>query len=66
VALSGPAAMRDRQLYVALFDPLRLVPAPQPRPGTRRLAGGYAYSGDGAFLGGGGLAGGLGGADCGG
>jgi hypothetical protein len=62
VALSGPAAMRDRQLYVALFDPLRLVPAPQPRPGTRRLAGGYAHSGDGAFLG----DGGFGGADCGG
>jgi hypothetical protein len=66
VALSGPGAMRDRQLYVALFDPPSLLPAPQLRPGSARLAGGYAYNGDGAFLGGGALAGGFGGGDCGG
>jgi hypothetical protein len=66
VALSGPGAMRDRQLYVALFDPPSLLRAPQLRPGSARLAGGYAYNGDGAFLGGGALAGGFGGGDCGG
>jgi hypothetical protein len=66
VALSGPGAMRDRQLYVALFDPASLLPAPQLRPGSARSAGGYGYSADGAFLGGGALAGGFGGGDCGG
>jgi hypothetical protein len=70
VALSGPEAMRDRGLYVALFNPSRAVPALQLRLGTADSpsAGGYAgYSGaDPAFLAGGAFAGGLGGADCGG
>ena len=67
VALSGPAAMRDRDLRVALFDPPRLPPAPQLWPGTpARSAGGYYHHGDGAFLGGGAVGGGFGGADCGG
>jgi hypothetical protein len=66
VALSGPGAMRDRQLYVALFDPPSLVPAPQLRPGSARLAGGYAYNPEGAFLGGGAFAGGFGDGGCGG
>jgi hypothetical protein len=70
VALSGPEAMRDRGLYVALFNPSRAVPALQLRLGgpDALSAGGYAgYSGaDVAFLAGGAFAGGLGGADCGG
>jgi hypothetical protein len=67
VALSGPAAMRDRQLYVALFDAPSLLPAPQLRRGTAaRSAGGYGYSAEGAYLGGGAFAGGFGGGDCGG
>jgi hypothetical protein len=67
VALLGPEAMRDRGLYVALFNPSRAVPAPQLRLGTADSpsAGGYAgYSGANvAFLAGGAFAGG---ADCGG
>jgi hypothetical protein len=67
VALSGPAAMRDRDLRVAIFDPPRLPPAPRLWPGTpARSAGGYHYHGDGAFLGGGAMGGGFGGGDCGG
>jgi hypothetical protein len=67
VALSGPAAMRDRQLYVALFDPPSLLPAPQLRRSpAARSAGGYGYSAEGAYLGGGAFAGGFGGGDCGG
>ena len=47
VALSGPAAMRDRGLYVALFDPPRLLPAPQLRRATPAAlaAGGYHHGG---------------------
>ena len=67
VALSGPEAMRDRGLYVALFNPSRAVPALQLRLGgpDALSAGGYAgYSGaDMAFLAGGAFAGGT---DCGG
>ena len=59
--------MRDRGLYVALFNPSRAVPALQLRLGVLDAlsAGGYAgYSGSGvAFLAGGAFAGG---ADCGG
>jgi hypothetical protein len=69
VALSGPGAMRDRQLYVALFDPPSLPPAPQLRPGTHAASaatGGYYPHGASAPLGGGALAGGFGGGDCGG
>jgi hypothetical protein len=67
VALSGPAAMRDRAAYVALFAPPRLPPAPQLRLGTPAAssAGGY-HHGDTTFLAGGAAAGGFGGADCGG
>jgi hypothetical protein len=61
VALSGPAAMRDRGLYVALFDPPRLLPASQLRRATPAAlaAGGYHHGGaihlaGGAFGGGGG------------
>ena len=67
VALLGPEAMRDRGLYVALFNPSRAVPALQLRLGgpDAPSAGGHAgYSGaDVAFLAGGAFAGG---ADCGG
>jgi hypothetical protein len=67
VALLGPEAMRDRGLYLALFNPSRAVPAPQLRSGTADSlsAGGYAgHSGANvAFLAGGAFAGG---ADCGG
>ena len=67
VALSGPEAMRDRGLYVALFNSSRAVPALQPRLGgpDALSAGGYAgYSGaDVAVFAGGAFAGG---ADCGG
>ena len=68
VALSGPAAMRDRAVYVALFDPLPSVPAPQRRLGgpAAASAGSYPHGGDAAFLAGGAAAGGFGGADCGG
>jgi hypothetical protein len=69
VALSGPAAMRDRQLSVALFNPPSLPPAPPLRPGTpadRHAVGGYYHHGDGTFLGGGVVGGGFGGGDCGG
>jgi hypothetical protein len=68
VALSGPAAMRDRAVYVALFDPLPSVPAPQRGLGgpAAASAGSYYHGGDVAFLAGGAAAGGFGGVDCGG
>jgi hypothetical protein len=39
--------MRDRGLYVALFDPPRLLPAPQLRRATPAAlaAGGYHHGG---------------------
>ncbi len=43
VALSGPSAMRDRGLHVALFDPLRPIPARQLRGATpAALTAGHA------------------------
>ena len=49
VALSGPAAMRDRGLYVALFDPPRLLPAPQLRRATPAALAAGAYHHGGAI-----------------
>ncbi len=66
VALSGPAAMHDRGLYVVLFDPPHLTLARRLRWGTPAAlpAGGYRH-GDAAYLAGGAFSGG-GGFDCGG
>ena len=59
VALSGPATMRDRGLYVALFDPPRLLPAPSRRLGTpAALAAGGYHHGEGIYLAGGTFGGG--------
>lgn len=61
VALCGPAGMRDRGLHVALFDPLRPIPARQPRGATpAALAAGY-HAGEASALAGGVLGGGFGG-----
>jgi hypothetical protein len=59
VALSGPAAMSDRGLYVALFDPLPPAPARQlQRPAlAAHTAAGY-HPGEATFLAGGALGGG--------
>jgi hypothetical protein len=67
VALSGPAAIRDRDLRVALFDPPRLPSVPQLWPGTpAQPTGDYHHHGASAHLGGGAMGGGFGGGDCGG
>jgi hypothetical protein len=59
VALSGPAAMSDRGLYVALFDPLPPVPARQLRRATpAALADAGYHPGEATFLAGGALGGG--------
>jgi len=60
VALSGPAAMRDRGLCVALFDPPQLLPVPQRRRGTpAALAVGGYHHGEAFHLGGGAFGGGF-------
>ena len=60
MALSGPAAMSDRGMYVTPYDPLRPVPARQLRWATPAALATAGYQpGEATFLAGGALGGGF-------